>query len=81
MLTIKQVAERLGLSMTTVYGWISSGALPHFRLGGKGRRGCIRVAESDLAAFLEAHKCGGWQNAPPPLARRPSPRLKHLALS
>ena len=55
-LTVKQVAERLGISEALVYVWIEGGDLPCYRLGGKGKRGTIRVAEADLTAFLEARK-------------------------
>lgn len=32
-LTIGQLAARLGVSRWTLYSWVGSGVLPHFRLG------------------------------------------------
>jgi len=80
---VKQVAERLQISEGVVYGWIASGVLGHFRLGGKGRRGAIRIAEADLEAFLAKQKREGRQEIVPPPgpnASRPKPKLKHLSL-
>jgi excisionase family DNA binding protein len=52
-LTIKQAAERAGLSPSLVYGWCQEHRLRHYRFGGKGRRGKIMVEVSDLDTFLE----------------------------
>src|SRR6185312_9948945 len=52
MLTVKQVAERLGVSESLVRSWIRDRALPHYRVGAKGRRGKIVVAQEDLDQFL-----------------------------
>lgn len=56
MLTVKQAAERLGVSATLVYELVADGALPCYRLGGRGRRGVIRFSEADLLAFLERRR-------------------------
>jgi excisionase family DNA binding protein len=83
MNTIAEVATRLSVCVKVVRGWIASGELPHYRLGGKGHRGGIRIEEADLNAFLTARKVNGRQKNPSPLpsvnSRRP--RLKHLRLS
>jgi excisionase family DNA binding protein len=39
MLTVKQVAERLRISASLVYSWCEDHLLPHYRMGGKGKRG------------------------------------------
>ena len=52
MLTPKQVAERIGVSDSLVYEWCGQGLLQHYRFGGKGKRGCIRIATEDLDGFL-----------------------------
>jgi excisionase family DNA binding protein len=52
-LTIKQAAERAGVSPSLVYGWCQERRLRHYRFGGKGRRGKIMVEEFDLEGFLE----------------------------
>ena len=71
MLTPKQVAARVGVSDSLIYEWCMEGLLMHYRFGGKGRRGCIRIEEADLNAFLAAclHE-----------VRPPSPPLKHITL-
>lgn len=46
-LTTGQVAERLGLHRSTVWGWIRSGALPSKKI-----RGYESVSEADLEKFL-----------------------------
>jgi excisionase family DNA binding protein len=51
-LTVRQVADRLGISRALCYALCSSGKLPHHRFGNG--RGAIRVSEDQLAEFLEA---------------------------
>jgi excisionase family DNA binding protein len=72
VLTPKQVAARVGVSDSLVYEWCAQGLLKHYRFGGKGRRGCIRIEEADLDAFLAAclHE-----------VRPPAPTLKHIQMS
>ena len=47
-----KVAKRLGISQSLVYGWVESGVLPCYRMGAKGKRGCIRIDPDELAGFL-----------------------------
>jgi excisionase family DNA binding protein len=68
-LTVRQVAERLGISRAQVYALCASGKLPHHRFG-KGR-GAIRITEEQLAAFLEATRFK------PPVEL---PELRHIQL-
>jgi excisionase family DNA binding protein len=51
--TIAEVAERLHVSCRTVRRWIEAGDLVAHRIGG-----IVRVAESDLRAFLALHREG-----------------------
>jgi excisionase family DNA binding protein len=51
--TIAEVAERLAVSPRTVRRWIGSGDLVAHRF-----RGAVRIAESDLRAFLATHRDG-----------------------
>jgi excisionase family DNA binding protein len=51
MLRLSQVAERLNVSVSTVYALASSGKLPVIATGAGGRG--YRVTESDLQAFIE----------------------------
>jgi excisionase family DNA binding protein len=59
MLTVKQVAERLRVSASLVYSWCEDHLLPHYRMGGKGKRGKILIEEAALDAFLQNCKVEG----------------------
>jgi excisionase family DNA binding protein len=50
-LTVRQVAQRLQVSVAMVYKLCTCGKLAHVRVGVG--RGTIRVREQDLAAFIE----------------------------
>ena len=50
MLTVKQAAERLGVSPTTVYGLCQRRWLPHVRIGLG--RGAVRIREEDLEEYV-----------------------------
>jgi excisionase family DNA binding protein len=52
VLTVKQVAERLNVSLSTVYGLVSHGKLRARRIGTG--RGAIRVSEDALQQYLDA---------------------------
>jgi excisionase family DNA binding protein len=52
MLTVKEAAQRLGISESLVYEWCAEGVLPHYRFGRNGRRGRILIDETEFAAFL-----------------------------
>jgi excisionase family DNA binding protein len=86
MLTVRQAAERAGVSQALVYDWVGSGELAHYRLGREGRRGAIRIAQADLDAFLATRRVGAApQPAPPnpspqPRQTRPSVNYEHLRL-
>jgi excisionase family DNA binding protein len=69
MLTVNEVAERLGCSKSLVYALCEKGILAHVRLGLG--RGVIRISEGQLDEFL---KCQTKQTAPSRLA------LKHIEL-
>lgn len=51
VLTVKETAERLKLSVGCVYQLIAERRLPHLRIGCG--RGAIRIREEDLSAFLD----------------------------
>jgi hypothetical protein len=59
--------------------WIESGMLTHYRLGSKGSRGRIRIAEGDLDAFLASMRKEGGQ-ASMPAAKIKRVKLAHLHL-
>ena len=58
LLTIDQVAERLGVSAKTIRRWVKQGDLPIHRLG----RG-LRVTETDFERFLAARRGFGTGGA------------------
>lgn len=51
--TIAEVAERLNVSTRTVRRWFEAGDLVVHRISG-----VVRIAESDLRAFLALHREG-----------------------
>jgi excisionase family DNA binding protein len=53
-LTAKQAAELARVSVNLIYQLCEERRLPHFRVGGQGRRGKILIEEADLAAFFES---------------------------
>jgi excisionase family DNA binding protein len=71
-LTVSEAAERIGVSDSLVYQWIEERRIPHYRLGGRGKRGCIRIEEADLVEFL----AGCRQEAKPGV-----PPLRHIQLN
>ncbi len=56
MLTVKQAADRAGVSDSLVYEWCGQRLLKHYRFGAKGRRGKVMIEEADLDAFLDSCK-------------------------
>lgn len=74
MFTVKQVAEKLRVSPSLIYSWCEEKILPHYRMGGKGKRGKILIEEAVLNTFLQSCR----------VERKPvdasSLGLKHIAL-
>jgi len=50
LLTVRQVAELVGVCAATVYKWAADGVLPHVRIVN-----VIRVGREDLNRLLSAH--------------------------
>jgi excisionase family DNA binding protein len=73
-LTPKQAAEKALVSLSLIYLWCQDGVLVHYRFGRPGKRGRIRIEDSDLEAFLATCKKEGEQQIAVPL------RLKHIRL-
>lgn len=49
LLTVRELAERLGISVGTVYHWLSQDRLPCVRFSSR----CVRFRESDVQKMLE----------------------------
>jgi len=49
LLTVKEVAEQLGIARASVYHWLSQNRLPCVRLSAR----CVRFREKDLEALIE----------------------------
>ncbi len=52
MLSPREAAMRLGISLSLVYQLCKDGQLEHYRLGSRGKRGRIRIALSEVERFL-----------------------------
>ncbi len=52
-LTVKEAAEHAGVSISLIYQLCEERRLPHYRLGGKGKRGKIMIDPRDLDNLLE----------------------------
>lgn len=65
LLTVKETASILGVSLGSVYALVHSGQLDHRRIGTG--RGTIRISEEDLEQYLEDSR-----------VTTPGPRLKYL---
>ena len=67
-LTVAQAAAYAAVSETMIYQWTNEKRLPHFRLGGKGKRGAIRIGPDDFEGFLASLKVteeGRFVSIPP----------------
>ena len=74
MLRVKEVAARLGCSLSTAYQLIDSGRLLSHQVG---MRKGIRVSEEDLRAYLE--QCRTVMRAKPvPTQRVAGTKFRHL---
>jgi excisionase family DNA binding protein len=72
-LTVKAVAERLSVSLGTIYAEISAGRLKAHRFG-RGR-GAIRIAEDSLLEYLVGCAAEQPQHLP-----KPTGSFRHLRL-
>jgi len=79
MLTVKQVAEQLGVSAACIYQLVGSGKLSAHRIGLG--RGAIRISESDLTEFVESSRKEKRPGVPAaPLKQKSGAAFKHLQL-
>ncbi len=57
-MNVREAARRLEISPSLCYQLCQEGRLGHIRIGARGRRGKIVIAEGDIAAFVAAAKAG-----------------------
>ena len=77
LLTVREVAERLRISLATAYELVKRGAIASLRVGSN--RGAIRVRETDLFAY----ECAMMQPTPLPEINVKKPvrvQLKHIKI-
>lgn len=74
MLTVKQVADELALSISAVYALVERGEIAHYRIGG-----AIRIGDQHLSEFLASKEKRSGEPQPGK-ANGSRPRLKHLKL-
>ncbi len=72
MLTVREAADRLRISVSLVYQLVESRRLAHYRVGTG--RGCIRIAEESIDEYL-AQCLQGTVIKKPAI---PKKRLKHI---
>ncbi len=48
LLTVKDAAEKLNVSVSAIYKWIDEHRIPYVDLGYEGKRRCVRFRENDL---------------------------------
>ncbi len=75
MLSVKQVAGRLNVSVGTIYGLVNRGRLAAYRIGVG--RGTLRIPEESIERFLESNIVDGRGIASPPPTTGATP-FKHL---
>ncbi|MHB8866459.1 MAG: helix-turn-helix domain-containing protein [Pirellulaceae bacterium] len=74
LLTVRDVARVLKISIASVYAIVAEGKIACHRVGTG--RGSIRFEESDLADYLSSCRMEKAEET----KRTPRPRLKHLKL-
>lgn len=68
LLTVRDVAARLGYSRATILRWTSQGILSGFRMPD----GALRYREDDLAAWIEERATTGQEGASHSCSQSPS---------
>jgi excisionase family DNA binding protein len=71
-LTVKQAAERAGISVSLLYELCAAGTIRHTRHGRPGSRGTIRISEEALAEYLKACEQGRQVAAPTAITHQTS---------
>jgi excisionase family DNA binding protein len=56
LLTPKEASELYPLSVSLLYQLCDERRLPHYRIGGRGKRGKILLAPRDIEKFIETQR-------------------------
>ena len=76
-MTVKEAAERLGVSCQTIYQLCAARRLRHSRVGlGRGK---ITISEEAVAEYLRGREVGPEPPKPPP-PPRPRIKFRHLQI-
>lgn len=54
LLTPEQIAEKLGVKLSTIYNWTHIGFIPHVKI-----RRFVRIRESEIMRWLEKQAVAG----------------------
>jgi excisionase family DNA binding protein len=65
--TVKQAAQRIGISASLVYELCNLGVIRHGRHGRPGKRGTIRIEDEAVAEYMKMCQREGSRPAPLPL--------------
>lgn len=80
MLTVAEAAVHARVCASIIRKWVSSGFVPHYRLGARGKRGKIMIDVSDLDEAIASLKVG--RKVPEPTQAPASKHLfKHLKMN
>jgi excisionase family DNA binding protein len=58
LLSPKEAAEYMRVSPSLVYRLCDERRIPHYRIGGRGKRGKLLISPRDLDAFMESQRVG-----------------------
>src|SRR5215469_5522592 len=71
VLTVREAAERAGVSESLIYLLCDERRLPHYRPGGKGKRGKILIDPRDLDAYMQSCRVDAEER---PQVKTPAPK-------
>jgi len=63
LFTLREIADVVKVSETTVRRWIRDGSLAAYKVG---KRGQLRVRDEDLETFLESQRVGSSEDTGDP---------------
>jgi excisionase family DNA binding protein len=67
LISVKAAAKKIGVSQALVYQLCAEGTLPHYRVGGKGKRGKIVIDPNELESYFQARRIEPTQATQLPL--------------